>query len=161
MHEFIVYHKIPAEAVIHSFTVNQVVSLTERDHGLNYALRLATLRTMGDFKTKILRTLKEDNVEYTADVIMAIARFAKKILDLTAMSRIEHIEHVISDITQVSQSRAQCYSLDISADVWDVRAGLSRCGSAMRKNGSGRRLSSRTSCAEDLRKLRASERFRR
>ena len=95
-HELMVYNKIPASAIIQTFSMANVIDLAQRDQAIGSVVRLDVLSLKGDYRAKLRPLLKKDSPRLTPAVITSIARVCRA-LGLSKQSRIEHISHIIED----------------------------------------------------------------
>lgn len=95
--EFLVWHRIPQAAVLHTFSVTDLVQHTERNAPFSGIVQLSTLtlpRTM--YATRIRRLMKAANKTLTPKNIGAVC----EMVDFTGLdcrSSAAHISHVIGD----------------------------------------------------------------
>ncbi|EMC95762.1 hypothetical protein BAUCODRAFT_24775 [Baudoinia panamericana UAMH 10762] len=100
-HEFQVYYRIPAEAVLSTITVDELADLCSRCPSVN-ALGFAVLGASRDYRTKIRPQLQDAKVALTPKVVCAIAKIIST-CGLRPAARVEHIAqiaHMVSDIVQ-------------------------------------------------------------
>lgn len=94
-HEFLVFHQIPARAIVHTFTVHEFVRLAERVPALGAALRLNALVARGGYDA-IQRAFKKQDHQLTPATVTAIAKIAV-FIGLDQASPMAHIAHIVSD----------------------------------------------------------------
>ena len=116
MHEWLVWAKMPQVgdiphgccsrtntwsqvAIMHTFTVKQLLSLSQNSPAINAFLRLDMIseHRKGYAKT-ILPALKAHNVSLRPNVIKTIAQVLRNMLGLDGATRCEFISHVVADI---------------------------------------------------------------
>ncbi|KAK5126694.1 hypothetical protein LTR85_009628 [Meristemomyces frigidus] len=98
-HEFMVYHKIPSSAVVSTFAVQELLGLSRTVPALGNVLRFNVLTMAGDYRKKLRRMLREDDVQLKPEIVSAMARLCR-FMGLSTQTPMSQISHVVSDIVQ-------------------------------------------------------------
>lgn len=95
-----IYHKVPFKAVLRTFAISDFLAFVNSSPAVDRALRLPMLAAeRKSYATKILPSLKSDNVTLNVENITAMAQIAR-FLGFDAALPIEHVMHIVSDIIQ-------------------------------------------------------------
>ncbi|KAK3617377.1 hypothetical protein LTR56_025321 [Elasticomyces elasticus] len=97
--EFIVWHEIPKEAIISTFSVDSLAEACDRIPRLHDLMRMEIIAGRTDLKTKIMSALTEDRIKLNTNIAVAIAQLCR-IFGLSGSSALDHLEHVVSDVIQ-------------------------------------------------------------
>ncbi|KXL42365.1 MAG: hypothetical protein FE78DRAFT_73425 [Acidomyces sp. 'richmondensis'] len=95
-HEFIIYHKIPKNAVICTFQLCKLFDLADRIPAIQNILRFQVLEAEGDYRSELRGKLEEDNVELSPGIVAALAQIVKLCLD--CQSPVEQIGFLVAEI---------------------------------------------------------------
>ncbi|KAK1066502.1 hypothetical protein LTR33_011576 [Friedmanniomyces endolithicus] len=99
-HEFIIWHEIPGAAIIHTFTVADLLDACDSTPAFAAMLRVETVgKHMAALKTTTVSRLQEAGIVLTAETVTVIARLCK-FVGLTARSPLKQLEHLVTDIIQ-------------------------------------------------------------
>ncbi|KAK4556216.1 hypothetical protein LTR86_006913 [Recurvomyces mirabilis] len=98
-HEFVVYHKIPANAIIHVTSLDEVLRLANKFPAVGRALNFEALAGNKDSRTRVRPQLESARVELLPAIINAMARFLK-LFGLGPASTMEQISYMVADIVQ-------------------------------------------------------------
>ncbi|KAK1818706.1 hypothetical protein LTR12_006891 [Friedmanniomyces endolithicus] len=97
-HEFVVYEKIPAEAIVHpAFRIADLQALAAKDPSVEQALQLQTLELGGNYRKVLWPILRAAKVGIKPPILGAMAKLMRKLLS-KAESPAAHIAHVVTDI---------------------------------------------------------------
>ncbi|KAK5697420.1 hypothetical protein LTR97_007558 [Elasticomyces elasticus] len=99
-HEFMVWHQVPQSAIIHTFTIADLLATCQRLPALAAALRIETIsRKNASLKTTILSRLQDHQISLDQDTVPVVARLCR-LIGLTAASPLKQLEHLIGDVIQ-------------------------------------------------------------
>lgn len=95
-----IYHKVPRDGVMHSFTVEELLRFVRANPAVDSALRLNQLAAdRTSYAKKILASFQAETLVLDKEAIRAIASVVR-FLGLDASFAIEPVMHIVSDILQ-------------------------------------------------------------
>lgn len=95
-HEFLIYHKIPKEAVICTLQLSELCDLADRIPAMHDILRFQILEAKGDYRAKLRSKLEGDNIQLSPGIVTALARIVN--LCLNHQSPVEQIANLVAEI---------------------------------------------------------------
>ncbi|KAK5735442.1 hypothetical protein LTR17_008140 [Elasticomyces elasticus] len=99
-HKFIVYTKIPVEAIVHpGVRLADLQALTDSIPVLKNALNFQVLRQAGDYRKELRPILIGSKTALTPAVLSAMAKLMRTFLSAAELSE-DHISHLVLDIIQ-------------------------------------------------------------
>ncbi|KAK4912392.1 hypothetical protein LTR49_019109 [Elasticomyces elasticus] len=99
-HEFIVYTKIPVEAIVHpGVRLADLQALTDTIPVLKNALNFQVLRQSGDYRKVLRPVLSGSKIALTPAMLSAMAKLMRTLLSAAEPSE-DHISHLVLDIIQ-------------------------------------------------------------
>ncbi|KAK0278458.1 hypothetical protein LTR35_009197 [Friedmanniomyces endolithicus] len=97
-HEFVVYEKIPAEAIVHpGFRIADLQALAARDPNVEHALQLQTLEMAGNYRKVLRPILRAARVGMKPPILGAMAKLVRKLLTKVE-SPAAHVAYLVTDI---------------------------------------------------------------
>ncbi|EME87268.1 uncharacterized protein MYCFIDRAFT_75134 [Pseudocercospora fijiensis CIRAD86] len=98
-HEFIVWKEIPRRAMLHTFTVKDLMQFVQHSEVLRETLRFDLITMTLDLKSRIIPALEQRNLGLTSELVEAFARLAN-LMGFTTQSSIEHISNLLCELCQ-------------------------------------------------------------
>ncbi|KAK3071739.1 hypothetical protein LTR53_008101 [Teratosphaeriaceae sp. CCFEE 6253] len=118
-HEFLVWAQVTQPAIVHTFSVDELIDACETIPSLQRLLRLDTIVMPMDLETKVRPLLRQADIPLDNETAVAIAKVCR-VLGLTGSSCLDHLAHVVSDVVQ-----GWCMTVKLkSAEEWASTAAV-------------------------------------
>ncbi|KAK0256211.1 hypothetical protein LTR48_001201 [Friedmanniomyces endolithicus] len=115
-HEFVVYEKIPAEAIVHpGFRIADLQALAARDPNVEHALQLQTLEMGGNYRKVLRPILRAAKVGMKPPILSAMAKLVRKLLTKVE-SPAAHVAHLVTDIVHGVKWACGSYNARFTAE---------------------------------------------
>lgn len=95
--EFLVWHEILPHAIVHTFTVSELVFLIDRTPIVESIIQPSVLTDKGDYKTSVIQILKQSTNALDAASVSALAVLVR-FFGLTHTSSLAQISHILGDL---------------------------------------------------------------
>ena len=91
----IIWHKVPQEAIVHTFDVRDLATLCNRNTAVAEVLRPEIIASeRRSLKTTVVVELQEGDVSLTPRTVTALAHFCR-FAGLNGRSALKHLEHLV------------------------------------------------------------------
>ncbi|KAK0314682.1 hypothetical protein LTR01_001506 [Friedmanniomyces endolithicus] len=115
-HEFVVYEKIPTEAIVHpGFRIADLQALAAKDSSVEQALQLRVLEMGGNYRKVLRPKLRAAKVGMKPPILGAMAKMIRKLLKKVE-SPAAHVAHLVTDIVHGVKWACGSYNARFTAE---------------------------------------------